>query len=66
MKLVTPDGWHSDVEAHIDITKAYMGLDHPEDAHKQAQRTFEAAAEHECPADRIQEIQTLLQQTASR
>ena len=22
MKLVIPDGWHSDVEPHIDITKA--------------------------------------------
>ena len=65
MKLVTPDGWHSDVEAHIVITKVYMGLDHPEDAHKQAQRALEAAADHGYPADRIQEIQTLLQQTAS-
>ena len=42
-----------------------MGLERPEDALKQAQRALETTAEHGCPADRIQEIQTLLQQTAS-
>ena len=65
-RMKTKSAIHVKEAAGYPDGETYMGVKSTEDPHKRAQRALEAAAEHGYPADKIREIQTLLEETASR